>query len=60
MKITGGDFEYEKGYEAKMHHLEVFHLERTAGWNEYSLTNMLVECARLNTYKNIQMEVTKI
>lgn len=60
MKITGGDFEHEKGCEAKMHHLEVFHLERTAGWNEYSLTNMLVECARLNTYKNIQMEVTKI
>ena len=24
MKITGGDFEHEKGYEAKMHHLEEF------------------------------------
>jgi hypothetical protein len=45
-------------YEDEMHHLEVFQLERTASWNENSLTNMLVECVGFNSCKNIPMKLT--
>lgn len=43
-----------------MHHLEVFQLERTASWNENSLTNMLVECVGFNSCKNISMKLAEV
>jgi hypothetical protein len=47
-------------YEDEMHHLEVFQLERTASWNENSLTNMLVECVGFNSCKNISMKLAEV